>query len=106
MATSFAALESRVNSAVMAKLSNTQALLNGVPVTGILSPGFQGASMDGFGAAGSSPEFVLPAASVPAHAEGLLLVIASGQGAGTYRIGLAYPDGSGLVTLHLLLQTP
>ena len=82
------------------------AQLGGQPVTGILTAGYAGASTEGFAAAGSSPEFTLPAASVPANPEGLLLSIPAGQGAGTYRIGLAYPDGTGLVTLHLLLQTP
>ena len=81
------------------------ALLDGVAVTGIPKPGYAGASMDGFGTAGPSPEFLLPASSVPAQCEGKPLVIASGHAAGTYRIGNAYPDGTGLVNLHLLLQT-
>lgn len=83
----------------------TAATLDGNAVTGIVTSGFIGASMDGFGTAGPSPEFLLPASSVPAQCEGKTLVIASGHAAGTYRIGNAYPDGTGLVTLHLLLQT-
>jgi len=81
------------------------ALLDGAPVTGMLKAGFAGASMEGFGTAGTSPEFVLPASSVPAGVEGKTFVISSGHAAGTYRVGNAYPDGTGLVTLHLLLQT-
>lgn len=102
MAALFAALEARLNAAVMPRLSNAEATLNGVAVLGILEPGFDNPTLDGFGEVGSSPRFILPAASVPAHPEGKALVITSGVGAGTYKVGNAYPDGTGLVTLHLI----
>lgn len=79
------------------------AILAGVTVTGILDSGYEDASLAGFGVAGSSPRFTLAAASVPAKPEGLILVVTSGPGAGSYKVGNAYPDGTGLTTLHLLL---
>lgn len=78
------------------------ATLGGVAVAGILEPGYEDASLAGFGVAGNAPRFTLPADSVPTRPEGLALVITSGPGAGAYRIGNAYPDGTGLITLHLL----
>ena len=78
------------------------ATLNGVAVSGILDAGFEDPTLAGFGVVGSSPKFALPAASVPAHCEGMTLVIAGGLGAGSYKVGNATPDGTGLVLLHLL----
>lgn len=78
------------------------ATLNGVAVSGILDAGFEDPTLAGFGVVGSSPKFALPASSVPAHAEGMSLVIASGIGAGSYKVAQAYPDGTGLCVLHLL----
>lgn len=79
------------------------ATIGAATVTGILQPGYEAASLDGFGvAAGSSPSFTLPSASVPADPEGQLLVVASGPGAATYRIGNALHDGTGVCTLNLL----
>ena len=103
MALPFAALVARVNASVMSRLADTEATLAGVAVTGILESGFEDASLAGFGVAGSSPRFTLAAASVPARPEGLPLVITSGPGAGSYKVGNAYPDATGLTTLHLLL---
>ena len=78
------------------------ATLNGVAVSGILDAGFEDPTLAGFGVVGSSPKFALPAANVPAHCEGMALVIASGLGAGTYKVAQCYPDGTGLAVLHLL----
>lgn len=80
----------------------TNATLNGLPVTGIFEAGFEHASFDGFGSAGTSPAFTLPSASVPTDPHGLTLVVATGPGAGTYRVSHALPDGSGVTILHLL----
>jgi hypothetical protein len=102
MTASFAALEARVNAAVFARLSNADATLGGVPVTGILDAGYDDQRLAGFGPAGSTPTFTLAASSVPARPEGLLLVVSAGPGAGTYRVGNAYPDATGLVALHLI----
>jgi hypothetical protein len=76
--------------------------LDGVGVTGILDSGFEDPTLAGFGVVGSSPKVMLPATSVPTHPEGRALVIASGLGAGTYKVTQAYPDGTGITVLHLL----
>lgn len=82
----------------------TSATLNGVAVTGILDAGFEDPSLAGFGVVGSSPKFALPATQVPAHPEGMALVIANGLGAGTYKVAQSYPDGTGLAVLHLIAK--
>jgi len=79
------------------------ATLNGVAVAGVLLPGYDDATLDGFGrVAGTSPTFTLASSAVPSKPEGLLLQITSGPGAATYRIGNAKHDGSGICTLELL----
>jgi len=80
-----------------------KAALNGAEVIGVMEPGYQSASLDGFGvAAGSSPTFTLASASVPAQPEGKTLVVSTGPAAGTYRIANARHDGTGVCTLDLL----
>ena len=80
-----------------------KAMLNGVEVVGVMEPGYQTASLDGFGvAAGSSPTFTLASASVPAQPEGKNLVVSTGPAAGTYRIANARHDGTGVCILDLL----
>lgn len=80
-----------------------KAVLNGVEVVGVMEPGYQSASLDGFGvAAGSSPTFTLASASVPAQPEGKSLVVSTGPAAGTYRIANARHDGTGVCILDLL----
>lgn len=79
------------------------ATLNGVGVVGVMEPGYQAASLDGFGvAAGTSPTFTLPSSSVPAQPEGKTLVVSTGPSAGTYRIANARHDGTGVCILDLL----
>jgi hypothetical protein len=82
------------------------ATLAGQPVTGILRAGFEDVTFDGFGPAGSSPQFLLPVASVPAKPAGASLVITSGVAQGTYKVTSHEPDGTGLVTLHLTKAKP
>ena len=80
-----------------------KATLNGAEVIGVMEPGYQSASLDGFGvAAGSSPTFTLASASVPAQPEGKSLVVSTGPAAGTYRIANARHDGTGVCILDLL----
>ena len=81
------------------------ATLDGVAVSGVMESGFDSGALSGFGdGAGSSPTFTLPSSSVPANPEGRLLVVASGPGAGTYRVGNQFHDGTGVCTLSLLTQ--
>lgn len=102
MALNFAKLQARVNSAVMRVLSDCEALLDGQPVSGMLTPGFADPVFDPVGPAGSSPEFVLAVTSVPASVAGKVLEITSGPAQGTsYRVTHHQPDGTGLATLFL-----
>ncbi len=80
------------------------ATLDGQTVHGLVDPGFNDASLDGWGGGGSSPRFTLPSSEVPANAEGKTLVITSGAATGTYRVANAMPDATGLTTLHLLID--
>ncbi len=81
----------------------TTATLNGISVTGITEPGYQNASIGGYGnAGGPSPTFTLRSTDVPNTPEGKLLVISSGFMAGSYRVANALHDGSGVCTLELL----
>lgn len=92
---------SRTNALVMNRLSDAEATLAGQPVIGMLTAGHDDTTFAGPGAAGSSPSFVLDAASVPATPGGLPLVITSGVAAGNYKVAYHEPDGTGLVTLYL-----
>lgn len=85
-----------------------EATLDGQPVHGILQPGYEAASIEGFGvAAGTSPTFTLESRLVPAKPEGKALVVLQGPGAATYKVGNARHDGTGVCTLDLLLnRTP
>jgi hypothetical protein len=72
-------------------------------VRGILVPGYESATLEGFGvAAGTSPEFHLPCSEVPSKAEGKQLIVTTGAGAGSYRIGNVEPDGTGVCILKLI----
>jgi hypothetical protein len=82
----------------------TPGVLNGAAVSGIFEAGFEDASLAGFGPAGTSPTYTLPSASVPAAPEGKVLVISTGQAAGSYRVANARHDATGVCALDLLLQ--
>lgn len=80
-----------------------QATLGAATVRGVLGSGFDDAALDGYGmGAGTSPTFVLPSAVVPTKPEGMLLAVTTGPGAGTYRVGNAEHDGTGICTLKLI----
>jgi len=97
MAATFAALESRLNTAVFLHMSNANALLDGVAVPGIFDRGYIQA-FDGI--ASSAPMFTAPSASVSAATTSSLLVVAGN----TYRVRSVQPDGTGITQLLLELQ--
>lgn len=92
--TAFAALQSRVNAAVVAKVATDAATLGGVAVTGK----FGDAYVEQFGVAGSSPMFTLSDAEAAGAQQGSVLV----HGGVNYTVGSIQPDGSGMT--RLLLQ--
>ena len=97
MAATFAARESRLNRAVFAHLSNTDATLNSVCVTGIFDNGYNAAHLGGMGIASTQPTLTLSTADVPATPAGMSVVV---SGAG-YTIAEHQPDGTGISTLYL-----
>lgn len=104
MPAAFAALETRLNRAVFARLSNADATLDGEPVTGIYNNGYALASVGPFGMNSSQPDYTLPSASVPAEVIGKLLII--GEDTDTtsetrYTVAASEPDGTGLTRLVL-----
>lgn len=105
MATDFHQIQARANAAVMRTLCNCGGTFNGASFAGILESGFEGQGFDGYGTAGNSVRITLAINTLPSRLEGMPLQVTTGSGIGTYRVGNAYPDGTGLVTLHLLLQT-
>lgn len=102
MTTSFAAAQARLNQAVIAHLSDVEIVLDGTPMQGLLSPGYDDAPAAGFGPAGSSPSVMVSSALVPARPEGKTLVITSGPSAGNYKVGNVHPDATGMATLYLI----
>ena len=69
--------------------------LNGVPVRGIFDRPYE----QQFGMASTAPTYTMAAGT--AAPQGATLVITEGQGAGTWRVRIAEPEGTGLVILVL-----
>lgn len=99
MASTFAARESRLNQAVFAHLSNTDATLNAVAVTGIFDNGYAPGSVGPYGMASTQPSLTLSTASVPADPVGMPVVV----GAASYLVAAHEPDGTGISRLLLEL---
>jgi len=100
----FAAAIDRLNAVVVTRLSTSYGItIDGAEIDGgILDAGYDNPTLDGMGTVGSSPKLMVQAKNVPTNPEGKQVVIASGFGAGTYKIAQAYPDGSGTVILQLM----
>lgn len=92
----FAALETSVNNAVMAHLSNATATLNGVEVAGIFDNVYHAGDI-GIGIASTQPAFTTLTANVVGEAVGQLLTI---HGTGYY-VAAHEPDGTGMSLLLL-----
>lgn len=96
MAAPFAALQSRINSAVIKRLSDVDALLAGLPVQGLFDAEYMQLDLAS-GIESSSPAFTLASASVSANAGGASLVV-NGK---TYKVVESKPDGTGMTVLRL-----
>ena len=92
----FAALETSVNNAVMAHLSNAVATLNGVQVAGMFDNSYHAGDI-GIGMASTQPAFTTLTANVVGEAVGQLLVI---NGV-SYYVAAHEPDGTGMSLLLL-----
>ncbi|MDP3651052.1 MAG: hypothetical protein Q8R67_05145 [Rhodoferax sp.] len=93
----FAALESRVNNAVFARLSNAVATVNGVTASAIFDNGYSAGNLGGMAMASTQPTLALETADVPASPVGLSAVV----GGVSYTIAEHQPDGTGVSTLFL-----
>lgn len=92
----FAALETSVNNAVMAHLSNATATLNGVEVVGMFDNSYHAGDI-GIGMASTQPAFTTLTANVVGEAVGQLLVIHGTS----YYVAAHEPDGTGMSLLLL-----
>lgn len=92
MTAPFAALEQRVNAAVMRRLANATGTLNGAAVSGV----FRRSYAETLGMATTEPSFTM-LATTPATMQGATLVI----GSETWRVRTVEPDGTGMVRLGL-----
>lgn len=91
--TTFAALQSRVNAAVAAKVATDEATLDGVAVTGK----FHDAYAEQFSVAGSAPMFTLSDVAAASARQDSTLV----HGGISYTVSDIQPDGTGMVLLKL-----
>ena len=92
----FARLEQRLNAAVVGRLSNATATLNGLEVAGIFDNAYHAGDI-GIGMASTQPAFTTLTANVVGEAVGQLLVI-NGM---SYYVAAHEPDGTGMSLLLL-----
>ncbi len=97
----FAAIESRVNAAVFARLANAEVSIDGGPlVAGIFDAEYAVGSVGDLGMASSSPAVLVPDAAVPSAPVGKPVTVRDVA----YVIGAAEPDGVGATRLLLELD--
>lgn len=95
---SFADLEQRVTTTVLARLSNAVCSIDGgMPVPVIFEDAYAQANVGAYGMAASAPQITLATANVPANPIGPTYVI----GATTYLVAKHQPAGAGLSLLEL-----
>ena len=97
MASTFAARESRLNRAVFAHLSNTDAVVDSIAVAAIFDNGFALGNVGPYGMATSQPSLTLSTADVPATPVGVSVVV----GGASYLVAAHEPDGTGVSRLLL-----
>lgn len=97
LATPFAALEQRLNAAVMRRLANVVATVDGVQVAGIFADPYALGQVGLAGIAATQPTLTLPTASLAAEPVGQTVTI----GTAAYTVAAHEPDGTGLSRLLL-----
>lgn len=94
----FAALESRVNNAVFARLANAEVSIDGGSAFGgIFDDGYAPGAVGPLGMSSSQPLVVVPADRVPAQPVG----VATTVNGVAYVVAAAEPDGVGSIRLVL-----
>lgn len=99
----FAALERRVNAAVMASLTNALARFNGAPgpVRVIFDADYALAAVGDAGLAATAPAITVSTAQLPAPVVGARVDVTTATGLGHWRVAEHHPDGAGLSVLLL-----
>lgn len=92
----FTRLEQRLNAAVVGRLSNAIATLNGLEVAGIFDNAYHAGDI-GIGMASTQPSFTTLTDNVVGEAVGQLLTI----GDASYYVAAHEPDGTGMSLLLL-----
>ena len=93
----FAALEARATNAVMSRLANVAAVVNGSTVPAIFDNGYSLGSVGPIGMASAQPMLTLATAQVPVNPVGTPVVV----GSTNYTVGAHEPDGTGMSRLML-----
>lgn len=100
MATPFAALETRANAQVLARLSNAVAsFAGGAAKAGIYEDAYQTGQVGGNGMASSQPAITVASSDVPSNPVGTSLVVTYAGTDMPFTISAAQPDGAGLTVL-------
>lgn len=97
MTTAFAALETRLNTTVLARLSNAVVVLSGNTLDGIFVAPYSSANVGPYGMASSAPAVTVPSSAITSDPVGSTVTI-NGT---SYKVVAPEPDGSGLTTLIL-----
>lgn len=97
MTTAFAALETRLNTAVMARLANASVVLSGNTMTGIFTTPYSDANVGPYGMASSAPAVTVPSSAITSDPVGSAITV-NGT---SYQVAATEPDGSGLTRLIL-----
>ena len=93
----FAALETRLNRAVFARLANTVAVVNGNTVAAIFDSPYAQGTVGNYGMASTAPALTLATSDVPANPVGLPVVANTVN----YLVVAHEPDGTGISRLVL-----
>lgn len=96
----FAALQTRVNTAILRGLANADITVSGQAVQGIFDNGHAvalGGPFDGMGVSTTQPRLTCATASLPADPAGAAVVV----GSASYVVAEHQPDGTGISVLML-----
>lgn len=96
-AASFAALEARLNAAVFARLSNTDAVVDSIAVVGIFDTPHTLGDVGMIGMTSTQPVLTVRTADLPVEPVGKTVVV----GAVSYLVAAHEPDGTGISRLVL-----
>lgn len=97
LATPFAALEQRLNAAIMRRLANVVATVGGVQHAGLFESGYALGAVGPAGIATTQPTLTLPTSALVGEVVGQEVTI----GAAAYIVAAHEPDGTGLSRLLL-----